>query len=114
MINVRKFTKLNRILVFDLDKIEKYAQYVLKTFLQNRNHERYGEIEKQVKKKRFSIGDIGIEHHWITHWHKEGLLLENLEFRKWRKFNLIDYVWLKAIVKLRSFDIPLRFIKAVK
>ena len=60
--------------------MKKYAQHVLKTILQNRSHERHDEIEKQVREKRFSIGDIGIEHHWIIHWHKEDLLLEELEF----------------------------------
>lgn len=71
-------------------------------------------LEKRIKEKRFTVKDIGVDYRWIDHWYSKGLLIGNYEERKWRKFNLIEYVWLKMIIKMREFNIGLETVKSVK
>jgi hypothetical protein len=33
---------------------------------------------------------------------------------KWRKFNLVEFVWLKMVIKLREFNVPIEKIKWIK
>jgi DNA-binding transcriptional MerR regulator len=51
----------------------------------------------------------------INHWESEGLLLKQARRGiKWRKFSLIDLLWINIIAELRSFGCPIKTIKAVK
>ncbi len=67
-----------------------------------------------INEKRYTISDIGVMHRWVTYWDQEGILLEKHEDGKWRKFSLVEYVWLEAIKKMRVFHIPLPLIKLVR
>lgn len=73
-------------------------------------------ILDQVFKSEFTIKDIDISHRWITHWEKEGLLINPKAEKneKWRKFNAFEFIWLKLIVELRKFNIPLDVIRNLK
>ncbi|MEI8224493.1 MAG: MerR family transcriptional regulator [Bacteroidota bacterium] len=71
-------------------------------------------LQKRIKEKKFTVQDIGVDYRWIDHWHSKGLLIGNYEDRKWRKFNLIEYVWLKMIIKMRGFNLSLETVKSVK
>lgn len=71
-------------------------------------------LEERIKERRFTVKDIGVHYRWIDHWHTEGLLIGNYEQRKWRKFNLIEYVWLKIIIKMREFNLSLETVRSVK
>jgi|ERR1035437_1047259 DNA-binding transcriptional MerR regulator len=72
------------------------------------------ELEKRIKEKRFTVKDIGVDYRWIDHWNAKGLLIGNYEPKKWRKFNLIEFVWLKIIIKMREFNLGLDTVKSVK
>jgi DNA-binding transcriptional MerR regulator len=63
---------------------------------------------------RFTIGEIGITHRWITHWDKEGLIDNRREGVDWRRFSFVEYIWLRIIARLRDFNMPLSSIKQVK
>ena len=63
---------------------------------------------------RFTISEIGITHRWITHWDKQGLIDNRREGIGWRRFSFVDYIWLRVIVRLRDFNMPLASIKQVK
>ena len=71
-------------------------------------------LQERIKERKFTVKDIGVDYRWIDHWHAKGLLIGNYEERKWRKFNLVEYVWLKMIIKMREFNIGLETIKSVK
>lgn len=71
-------------------------------------------LGKRIKERRFTVKDIGANYRWIDHWYSEGLLLNSYEKGKWRKFNLIEFVWLKIIIKIRDFNISLKTVKSVK
>ena len=72
------------------------------------------DLEKKIKEKRFTVKDIGVGYRWIDHWNSKGLLIGNYEAKKWRKFNLIEFVWLKIIIKMREFNLDLDTVKSVK
>lgn len=76
--------------------------------------DQFSEIEEGIEKKKFVIKDVGVTHRWISHWDKEGLLLSKHQQEKWRRFDLVEYVWLKMIMVLRSYNIPLKTIKQLK
>lgn len=76
--------------------------------------DQFPEIEESIDKKRFVIKDVGVTHRWISHWDKEGLLLSQHQQEKWRRFDLVEYVWLKMIMVLRSYSIPLQTIRQLK
>jgi DNA-binding transcriptional MerR regulator len=67
-----------------------------------------------INEKRYTISEIGVTHRWITYWDQQGILLEQHEDGKWRKFSLVEYVWLEAIKKMRVFHVPLPMIKVVR
>jgi DNA-binding transcriptional MerR regulator len=63
---------------------------------------------------QFAISEIGITHRWITHWDNQGLIDNHREGTEWRRFSFIEYIWLRIIVRLREFNLPLAAIKRVK
>jgi hypothetical protein len=71
-------------------------------------------LQEKIKERKFTVKEIGVDYRWIDHWHSKGLLIWNYEERKWRKFNLIEFVWLKMIIKMRQFNIGLDTVKSVK
>jgi DNA-binding transcriptional MerR regulator len=63
---------------------------------------------------KFIIGEIGITHRWITHWDDQGLIDNKRHGTEWRRFSFVEYIWLRIIVRLRDFNMPLKAIKQVK
>lgn len=69
----------------------------------------------RIRDKQFSVKDINIPYQWVNNWDKEGLLFEDdREDGKWRKFNFIDYLWIKIIVELREFGLSYDVIKKLR
>ena len=69
----------------------------------------------RIRDKQFSVKDINIPYQWVNNWDKEGLLFEDeREDGKWRKFNFVDYLWIKVVVELREFGLSYDVIKKVK
>jgi DNA-binding transcriptional MerR regulator len=64
-----------------------------------------------------NLSVTGVSPRVYFHWKKEGLI-DNLGYSKsgkgWVKINLIEYVWIKIIVIMREFGIPLEQIKETK
>jgi len=71
-------------------------------------------LQERIKERKFTVKDIEADYRWIDHWYAKGLLIGNYEERKWRKFNLVEYVWLKMILRMRAFNISLETIRSVK
>ncbi len=68
----------------------------------------------QLAVPQFTISDVGITHRWITHWDDVGLIDQKRENGSWRRFSFLEYVWLRIIVELRNFKVPLETIKKLK
>ncbi len=72
------------------------------------------EIAETIKKRKFTMTDVGISSRLLNLWEKSGLLMEGYEERKWKKFNLIEYTWLKIISEMRRYDLSHEIIRNAK
>ena len=72
------------------------------------------ETLEKLRLPQFTISDIGITHRWVTHWHDQGLLIADKPKGRWRTFNIVEFIWLRMIVKLRSIGVNLENIKVLK
>ncbi len=63
---------------------------------------------------QFTISEVGITHRWITNWDDQDLIDNRREGTEWRRFSFVEYIWLRIIVRLREFQMPLSAIKQVK
>lgn len=92
-----------------------HFQNHLEKFLQTEDLAKVvGATLEEVQKAQFTISDIGITHRWITHWHDQGLLLNDKPKRKWRTFDMAEFIWLRLIVKLRALGVDLERIRSIK
>ena len=72
------------------------------------------EIAETIKKRKFTMTDVGISSRLLNLWEKSGLLMERYEERKWKKFNLIEYTWLKIVSEMRRYDLSHEIIRNAK
>jgi DNA-binding transcriptional MerR regulator len=63
---------------------------------------------------QFTISEVGITHRWITHWDEQVLLGNRRDGVAWRRFSFVEYIWLRIIVRLREFQMPISSIRQVK
>ena len=82
--------------------------------LKEKLYKQIPDLADQIHQRRFTIKDVGVTHRWITNWDKKGLLFYEYEPEKWRKFDLIEYIWLKMVVQMRQFRVPLDTIKNLR
>src|SRR5689334_5316863 len=55
-----------------------------------------------------------ITYRQLNSWENEGLLSVQREGREWRRFSIIDAVWVKLIKELREFGMSREQLKATK
>ena len=83
-------------------------------FLQSDQSHKFSDISDKLLEKQFTIKDVGVTHRWITHWDEIGLLPGETVKGKWRKFNFLEYAWLKIIIECRKYNIPLKYLHDLK
>jgi DNA-binding transcriptional MerR regulator len=85
-------------------------------FLSKLQKDYWGTIELllELVLPQFTISEVGITHRWITHWDKQGLISNRRDGASWRRFSFVEYIWLRIIVRLREFQMPLSAVKRVK
>jgi DNA-binding transcriptional MerR regulator len=71
-------------------------------------------LSEEIKVRRFTIKDVGVAYRSISHWDSQELLIGKYSEGKWRKFDLVEFVWLKMIIKLREFNVSIEKIKWIK
>lgn len=76
---------------------------------------RFKEVRQSVNERKYSVGETDMTYRMINHWDQHNLLPESLRKNSgWRKFTLVELVWLKIIKHLREFGLPLNKIAQVK
>jgi DNA-binding transcriptional MerR regulator len=81
---------------FDLD----FANYQL--------DDKFKKVRELMNDRRFTVGETDVAYRVINHWDQSGLLPEGVKGDGgWRKFTLPEMVWLKAMVRMRDFGLPL-------
>lgn len=92
----------------------KRSLYELDCFLQSEQASKFSDLSRRILEKMYSTTQVGVSHRLITYWDEKGLLPSVTNKGKWRKFSLIEYVWLKMIIELRRFHISLDIIRKMK
>lgn len=64
------------------------------------------------KDRKVTFKDITYK--MLTDWEKAGLLDNNRDGNEWRRFSIMDAIWLKIIFELRSFGMSWKQIKITK
>jgi DNA-binding transcriptional MerR regulator len=64
------------------------------------------------KDRKVTFKDITYK--MLTDWEKAGLLDNNRDGNEWRRFSIMDAIWLKIILELRSFGMSWKQIKITK
>jgi len=65
-------------------------------------------------KKQYALSNIGLSDKIAFDWTKSGLYLEEKKTKGRRKYNAIEYVWLRLVKELREFGFPLDSIRKLK
>lgn len=73
------------------------------------------QIENLLFDRTYTIKSTSKSYRHINHWETQWILDNNRNKGTWwRKFNLLELIWIKTIDKLRWFDISIQNIKKVK
>jgi len=65
-------------------------------------------------KKQYALSNIGLSDKVAFDWTRSGLYLEEKKTKRRRKYNAIEYVWLRLVKELREFGLPLEAIRNLK
>ncbi|OHA79358.1 MAG: hypothetical protein A2747_02865 [Candidatus Yonathbacteria bacterium RIFCSPHIGHO2_01_FULL_44_41] len=70
---------------------------------------------ENMRSKKFTVSDTEVNYRMIHHWATNNLLPDGvIEGGGWRKFTLVELVWIKAIVRMREAGLSLDKIKSAK
>lgn len=72
------------------------------------------QITENINKAQFTMTDVGLSSRLLSHWEKSELLIDTYEERKWKRFNLIEYTWIKIITEMRKYDLSHKAIRNAK
>lgn len=67
-----------------------------------------------VNEKKYLVGDTGIDYRTISYWAENDVLPEGIKLDGWKKFSLVELVWMRAVEKMRDFGLQLNEIAEVK
>ena len=68
-----------------------------------------------LQEKRFTIKDSEASYRLMNHWTELGLVEDSIVNEEgWRRLSLVDLIWIKALMEMRRFGMPLNALKTVK
>lgn len=77
-----------------------------------KSKEQGNNLTKFLTDKKFTIKDTDSTYRVINHWSSLGLFDDSrTENKGWRKFSLVDIVWLKVLMEIRKFGLSLEKLK---
>jgi DNA-binding transcriptional MerR regulator len=71
----------------------------------------------RIKERRAPLSTLGISPRTFIHWKEQGLVWHvetDEEKRTWVRLNVYEYVWLRCVIAMREFGVPLENISAFK
>lgn len=71
-------------------------------------------ISQILNNKERNVKFQNITYRQLNSWEKEGLLTNEREDRSWRRFSIMDAIWVKLIQELRAFGMGWEQIKVAK
>jgi DNA-binding transcriptional MerR regulator len=78
------------------------------------NNKKQLRLYKFLTTKRYSLKEIGITNKNVLDWSRSGLFLNEKPTKGRRKYNILEYVWIKIIEQLRSFGVSIDSIRKIK
>lgn len=74
------------------------------------------ELHELIRAKKYTVRDTDVSYRVINHWDEKGILPASFGDigDGWRKFSLIEIVWLHVVKSLRDFGLSLDVIKQVR
>lgn len=78
------------------------------------HHEaRFAEIRNKMREREYTVSKTGISYRVMSHWEKSGILPEGIKSTtgEWRKFSLVEVIWLEAVKRMREFGLSLEKIE---
>lgn len=100
-----------------IDKIENYiirGQSFDLAFA-NYDSDENSYISDSLNEKKHRLESGNVSYRILNHWEQKGLLSSNRpEGKGWRKYSVIDVIWVHIITRLREFGYPLEKIYLVK
>lgn len=77
--------------------------------------EKFSPIREIIRKRKVSMSSTSQSYRIINHWEEKDILLKQKGRNSgWRKFSLIDILWIGIIGDLRKIGLPLDKIKNIK
>jgi DNA-binding transcriptional MerR regulator len=75
-------------------------------FLQNDEAKKFKTF---INEKNRRVRNDDLTYRTINHWHESGLINDDRKDAKgWRKFSLVDSIWLQVLIELRQFGVPIK------
>ncbi len=73
-------------------------------------------LHQIVREKKYTVKNTSVNYRNLNHWGDMGLLPDGVknEGEGWRKFNLIEIIWIEMIKRIRDFGLSLESIKTIK
>lgn len=71
-------------------------------------------ISKVLNNRERNIKLDTVTYRQLNSWEKEGLLNSQREGREWRRYNIIDAIWIRIIKELREFGLGWEQLKVTK
>lgn len=74
------------------------------------------ELHKKVRERKYTVKNTDVTYRVINHWDEKEILPDGSVSSPdgWRKFSLVELLWLHAVKKFREFGLPLETIKKIK
>lgn len=74
----------------------------------------FSQILEIIRERKFSRKDVLVTPRELNHWKSKKLLYEDYEDSKWKKFSIVDIIWIQIINELRKYELPLATLYKIK
>lgn len=71
-------------------------------------------VRKFLNTKFFTANQTGAGYRVLSSWTKSGLMPDGVALEGWKRFTVVEAVWLEIIRELRSFGVSIEEIKKIK
>ncbi len=108
--SIMKLSKPNKGNVLSISRSEAFDKGFYDYF---KNHKQ-NRLSQLLNNKERNVKIESISYRELNSWEKAGLLTVQREGREWRRFSIIDAIWVKLVKELRDFGVTWKQLKVTK
>ncbi len=108
--SIMKLSKPNKGNVLSISRNEAFDKGFYDYF---KNHKQ-NRLSQLLNNKERNVKIESISYRELNSWEKAGLLTVQREGREWRRFSIIDAIWVKLVKELRDFGVTWKQLKVTK